>query len=191
MSETTSPAASFSLAPARDLGLPAADEYGHHHARYITLVPPGDILVTLAGQIEETLAILRGVPEAEAVRRHPPYQWSLKEVIGHVTDTERIFAYRALRFARKDPTPLPAFEQNDYVASAHFDTRPLAALLAEFVAVRQATLALFRGLDADAWLRRGIASGTSVSVRAIAHIIAGHERHHAAVLRARVEGPTE
>jgi hypothetical protein len=186
MSETTPPAFA-SLAPARELGLPAVDEYGHHHARYVALVPPGDILMTLASQIEETLAILRGVPDAEAVKRHPPYHWSFKEVVGHMSDTERIFAYRALRFARNDPTPLPAFEQNDYVASARFDARPLADLLAEFVLVRQATLALFRGLEPDAWLRHGTASGTNVSVRAIAYIIAGHERHHSAVLRSRVE----
>jgi hypothetical protein len=182
---TTSP---LSPAPARDIGPPASDEYGHHHARYVSLVPAGDILVTLAGQVEETLAILRGIPDAEAMQHHPPYHWSFKEVIGHVTDTERIFAYRALRFARHDPTPLPAFDQDDYVVHARFNTRALADVLADLVGVRQATLALFRSLDPEAWLRRGTASGTSVTVRAIAHIIAGHERHHAAVLRTRVEG---
>jgi hypothetical protein len=166
---------------------PAADEYGQHHSRYISLVPSGNILVTLAAQIEETFTVLRGVSEADAVRKQPPYLWSLKDVVGHMTDTERIFAYRALRFARQDPTPLPAFDQDDYVRTAQFDARPLADLLAEFAAVRQASLALFRGLDPDAWHRRGTASGSSISVRAIAHILAGHERHHAAILRSRVE----
>ncbi|MFO0954795.1 MAG: DinB family protein [Isosphaeraceae bacterium] len=165
---------------------PAGDEYGTYHTRYVSLVPSGHVLVTLAAQLEETLAILRGVSEADAERKQPPYQWSIKEVVGHMTDTERVFAYRAMRFAREDPTPLPSFDQDDYVRAARFDRRPLAELLTEFATTRHASLSLLRGLDPEALLRRGTASGILVSVRAIAHILAGHERHHARILRERV-----
>jgi hypothetical protein len=96
--------------PAYDPGTPAPEEYGTHHVRYVGLVPAGNVLVTLAAQVGETLGLLRGLSEGDAERRQPPYHWSLKEVVGHVSDTERVFAYRALRFARHDPTPLPAFD---------------------------------------------------------------------------------
>ena len=172
---------------ASDPGRPSPDEYGQNHERYIGLVTSGNILVTLAAQVDETLETLRGVSEADALRRQPPYHWSLMEVVGHVTDAERVFAYRAMRIARNDPTPLPSFDENDYVAQAKFDARPLSDLVDEFSLVRRSTLALLQGLDAVAWVRRGTVSGTSVSVRAIAYVIAGHERHHAVVLAERVK----
>ena len=106
----------------------------------------------------------------------------MREVVGHMIDAERIFAYRALRFARNDRTQLPGFEENDYVPAANFDQRPWADLIDEFYAVRHSNLAMFRGLAEEAWMRKGIASDNEMSVRAVAYVIAGHERHHMNVL---------
>jgi len=164
---------------------PVAPEYAPYYGRYIDKVPDGDLLRTLEDQGRETQAVLAGLSEAKALHRYAPGKWSVKEVIGHVTDTERVFSYRALRFARGDATALPGFDENAWVPAGSFDARSLADLAAELDAVRRATLALFRGLDAAALARRGTASDNAVSVRAIAWIIAGHERHHVALLHER------
>jgi len=164
---------------------PVAAEYAPYYGRYIDKVPDGDLLRTLEDQGRETQAVLAGLSEAKALHRYAPGKWSVKEVIGHVTDTERVFSYRALRFARGDATALPGFDENAWVPAGSFDARSLADLAAELDAVRRATLALFRGLDAAALARRGTASDNAVSVRAIALIIAGHERHHVALLHER------
>lgn len=168
-------------APAR----PAKDEYAPYYERYTSLVPEGDVVETLSRQLAETLALLGTVPEEKADSRYEPGKWSVKEVVGHIIDAERIFAYRALRFARGDRTPLPGFEQDGYIEAANFGARTLGDLADEFENVRRSTLKLFGNLDADAWLRRGAASDNEVSVRALAYIIAGHERHHVGVLRER------
>ena len=167
------------------LSHPAPDEYAPYYARYIDPLPTGDILQLLADQLLDTLALLHGIPEAKWRHRYAPGKWSVAEVIGHVTDTERVFAYRALRFARGDATPLAGFEQDDYVAAADFDVLPLPALADEFHHVRRATLALFHGMRAEVFGRRGVASGVEFTVRAIPFILAGHERHHVEVLRTR------
>ena len=164
---------------------PAATEYAPYYERYISRVPDGDLIELLERQLEDTLALLRAVPEERADARYAPGKWSIKEVVGHLSDTERVFAYRALRFARNDPTPLPGFDQDEYVRHGGFDARTLADLAAEFSAVRRATMDVFRYLDRDALSRRGVANGAEVSVRALAYIIAGHERHHGEVLRTR------
>lgn len=164
---------------------PVAAEYAPYYGRYIDKVPDGDLLRTLEDQGRETQAVLAGLSEAKALYRYAPGKWSVKEVVGHVTDTERVFSYRALRFARGDATALPGFDENAWVPAGSFDARSLADLAAELDAVRRATLALFRGLDAAALARRGTASDNAVSVRAIAWIIAGHERHHVALLHER------
>jgi len=164
---------------------PVAAEYAPYYGRYIDKVPDGDLLRTLEDQGRETQAVLAGLSEAKALHRYAPGKWSVKEVVGHVTDTERVFSYRALRFARGDATALPGFDENAWVPAGSFDARSLADLAAELDAVRRATLALFRGLDAAALARRGTASDNAVSVRAIAWIIAGHERHHVALLHER------
>ena len=117
--------------------------------------------------------------------RYAPGKWSLREVLGHIIDAERIFAYRALRFARNDPTELPGFEQDDLIPAAHFDQRPWADLLAEFELVRRSNLLLFAGFDREAWLRQGVASRNRISVRALAYVIAGHELHHLRVIRTK------
>jgi hypothetical protein len=164
---------------------PGESEHAPYYSRYIDLVPDGDILGTLAGQIGVTLAELRKISDGNSLLRYQAGKWSVREVVGHLIDTERIFAYRALRFARNDRTSLPGFEQDDYIAAAHFDLRPWDDLLDEFYAVRRSNLAMFRGLTEEEWMRRGIASDNQMSVRAAAYVIAGHERHHLGVIRDR------
>jgi uncharacterized damage-inducible protein DinB len=162
---------------------PDASEHAPYYSRYVDLVADGDILETLAGQIGGTLAELQKVSDEASLKRYAPGKWSVREVVGHLIDTERVFAYRALRFARNDGAVLPGFEQDDYVREAQFDRRPWADLQEEFEAVRQSNLLMFRGLDGAAWLRRGVANGNAMSVRAAAYVIAGHELHHMGVLR--------
>ena len=164
---------------------PEPTEYPPYYEKYVSLVPPGEIMTTLEQQLDQTLAVLRSIPEAQGNSRYAPDKWSIKELIGHLTDTERIFAYRALRFARHDQTPLSSFEQDDYVREAAFDACQLTDLVAEFEHVRRANLYLFRHLAPAAWLRRGVANKGEVSVRALAYIIAGHERHHLEILKTR------
>lgn len=164
---------------------PEATEYAPYYGKYVSLVPEGDILATLSEQMEETLRTLRGIDEEKAAYRYAPGKWSVKELVGHMIDAERIFAYRALRFARNDATELPGFEQDDYIRHAAFDGCPLEELAREFELVRGGSLLLFRHLKEEAWQRRGRASNAEVTVRALAYIMAGHERHHMEILKAR------
>jgi hypothetical protein len=168
---------------------PAQTDYAPYYGRYVSLVPEGDIVATLSRQLDDTLAILGGISEAQAGHRYAPDKWSVKELVGHMIDTERIFSYRALRFARNDKTPLSGFEQDGYITNASFDAYPLSELATEFEHVRRSTLFLFKHLDEEAWERRGTASESEVSVRALAHIIAGHELHHMQILRTRYLAP--
>jgi uncharacterized damage-inducible protein DinB len=161
---------------------PDASEHAPYFSRYVDLVADGDILGTLAGQIESTLAKLGRLSEAESMKRYAPGKWSVREVLGHLIDTERIFAYRALTVARNDRTELPGFEQDDYIPAGQFDRRPLPNLLEEFAAVRHSNLLMFRGLDQEAWARQGLVNKNPMSVRAAAYVIAGHELHHMRVL---------
>jgi len=167
------------------VGRPGADEFDYHYASYVDRVKESDPVDAMARQIEETAALLSRVSDADALKRYAPGKWSVKEVVGHMADAERIFSYRALRFARADVTPLASFDENAFVPAGGFDRRPIAELVAELQDVRRASLALFRGFDAAAWGRSGTASGKPVSVRAISYIIPGHERHHVAILRER------
>jgi hypothetical protein len=165
---------------------PEPGEYALFYETYISKVPPGDIQSTLAGQIENTQALLAGLPEPEAETLHAPYTWTIKDVLAHLIDSERIFGVRALWFARNDPSPLPGFDENHYVAQAHANQRPAVDLVDEFRLVRRSNLAFFRSLDESAWTRGGIANGNFVTVRALAHIIAGHEQHHIGIVRKRL-----
>jgi hypothetical protein len=167
------------------LSRPDPSEYGAYYGRYISLVPPGPIIDTLREQIGDTVGVLRSLSESRGDHRYAPDKWSIKEVVGHVTDGERVFAYRALRIGRCDETPLPGFEQDDYVRNGGFGARTLQHVIDELEAVRRATVLLLEGLGEAAMARRGMASGMPVTVRALAHIIAGHERHHLAILRER------
>ena len=132
------------------------------------------------------LAFLKGVAESEASVCHSPYTWTIKQVVGHLTDAERVFGYRALRFARGDSTPLPGFDENAYAKAICLDGIPLTDLVAEFANLRRSHVAFFEHLSEDAWQRRGTANNVAVSVRALAYILVGHERHHAAILRKRL-----
>ncbi|HYR12432.1 MAG TPA: DinB family protein [Longimicrobium sp.] len=164
---------------------PDASEYLEYYGKYIDKVPDGDLLQTLRGQLDETLALVRGLDEAQGGHAYAPGKWSIRGVLNHLIDAERIFAYRALRISRGDATPLASFDENAYADAADADARTLADLAEEMEHVRLANLALFRSLGDEALARRGTASGGEVSVRALAWIIAGHERHHVALLRER------
>jgi hypothetical protein len=164
---------------------PEPGEYAPYYDRYISLVAGTDILGTLDTQRRQTMLLLSGRDESEGDFRYAPDKWSAKEVLGHVCDTERIFAYRALRIARGDQTPLPGFEQDDYVKNGPFAKAPLAEIIEDYIAGRRATLTLLRNLDEAAWTRRGVASKNEVTVRALAYMIAGHELHHRQILEER------
>ncbi len=169
----------------RTVGRPEPDEIPSHYVGYIKRVPELDPVMVCAEQIEETTTLLRGLSETQAMYRYERGKWSIKEVVGHLADVERIMAYRALRIARGDATPLPSFDENAYVPVANFDDRSLADLVGELRTARAATLALLRTFDSEAWRRRGTASGKPVSVRALGFMIPGHERHHVEILRTR------
>jgi uncharacterized damage-inducible protein DinB len=162
---------------------PEANEYAAYYGKYVSLVTDADVVETLARQNEDTLAFLRGIAEERAGSRYEPGKWSIRQVVGHMIDTERIFAYRALAIARGERQVLPGMEQDEYMAHASFDARTLADLTEEFGHVRRANVLMFRNLDGEAWSRRGVASDNEVTVRAIAYIIAGHEAHHVQILR--------
>ncbi|MEO6066982.1 MAG: DinB family protein [Gemmatimonadales bacterium] len=170
---------------ATSLPRPADDEYGQWYAGYIAEVPDGEILKFLETQLREVRSLLATVSEGRGGHRYAEGKWSIKEVIGHLCDAERIFCYRALRFARNDATDLAGFDENSYVPAGNFDARTMASLVDEVLQVRDATLSLVRTLGAEAGARRGNASGKSISVRALVWIIAGHMAHHVAVLRER------
>jgi hypothetical protein len=165
---------------------PSSTEYAPYYEKYLALVPEDDILPALESQLADTLAVLRAVPEAQGNVRHPPYTWSIKEVVGHLADSEQIFGYRALRFARGDETPLPGFDENVYARAAEFDRAPLKDLVNRFEALRRANLIVFRSLSEAAWSRGGKANDAPVTVRALAYIIVGHARHHTAILQKRL-----
>lgn len=170
---------------ATKLPRPAADEHSRYYGQYVALVPNGDLLALLTRQGTETTTFLAAFTERQAQHRRAPGEWSAIEIVGHLADTERVLVYRALRIARHDPAPLEGVgDFAAYIAAAAFAKRPFADVAAEFAAVRQATLALFRSFDGAAWARTGIADGDRISVRALGYIVAGHELHHLPDLRA-------
>jgi len=163
---------------------PQPEEHAEYYAKYIKLVGD-DALGALRAQSASTPRLLSGLSDAQAMHRYAPGKWSVKEVVGHLLDGERVFSYRALRIARADATPLPGFDENAWVPAAHFDRRPMPDLVADYQTVRAATVALFSSFDEEALTRVGTANDTPFSVRALAHIIAGHELHHVGLLRDR------
>ena len=164
---------------------PEATEYAPFYASYVSRVPGPDALSVLESQRMQMLQLFAGRSEREGNFRYAPDKWTVKEVLGHITDTERIFAYRALRIARNDQTPLPGFEQDDFVKNGAFGGRTVANLAEEFGAVRGASITLFRSFGEEVWGRRGVASEKEVTVRALAFITAGHQMHHRIILEER------
>ena len=164
---------------------PKLGEYNPYYDRYISLIPGNDIIGTLEKQFPKTVGLLSGRSDEEGNFRYEPGKWSLKEVVGHMNDTERIMAYRALRIARGDQTPLPGFEQDDFVREGPFSELSLSSLVEEFKAVRAATLSLLRTFRPQDWTRRGKASDREITVRALVYIIAGHEVHHRNIVEER------
>jgi hypothetical protein len=163
----------------------SASEYAPYYDKYVQRVPDDDIVAVLRNQIADTAALLRTAPPDRADGAYAPGKWTLKEVVGHMIDVERVMSYRALRFSRNDATDLPGFEENAFVANSNFSRRTLSDLVDELEAVRVATVHLAKHIDADALMHQGTANNTVVSVRGLLYIIAGHELHHAALIRER------
>jgi hypothetical protein len=165
---------------------PKESEYAPFYAGYIAAVPPGDdILDLLESQVERIRRLAASVPAERETFRYAPGKWTLREVLGHLGDAERVFGYRAFRISRGDETPLAGFDENQYVEASGFNARELSSLAEELALLRQANVLFLRSLDAESWRRTGIANNNPVSVRALAFIMAGHLNHHLNVLRER------
>jgi hypothetical protein len=173
--------------PPLDLVLPrpAADECAPYYQGYLAAVDSERIGAQLLAQRDAVSRLLGPLDDTTAQHRYAPGKWSVKEVCGHLVDTERVFAYRLLRIARGDTTPLPGFDEDVFVAHGGFDARPIAALADEFRTTRAATITMIRGFDAAVWTRRGTASGQPVSANALAWLLVGHVAHHVRLLHER------
>ena len=164
---------------------PTADEIPAPHARYVEKVPEDDILSAMEQQSSETQKLLATLDDARAAYRYAEGKWSIREVFGHIADAERVFVYRALAFARGEQKALPGFDENEYASNAGYDAWKIGDLAEQYALVRRSSILFFRNLAAEAWDRRGTASERTVSVRALAYVIVGHERHHVQILHDR------
>ena len=164
---------------------PEPTEYASFYHGYIAAVPEGDVVERLRTGGRELVDVIARIPEERGGHRYGPDKWTIREVIGHLIDAERIFSYRALRIARGDQTLLPGFDENEFVKGARSDQRTLADLARELAAVRESTVLLFESFADEVWARTGNANGTTMSVRALAYVAAGHPRHHLRILRER------
>lgn len=164
---------------------PSDSDYPEYYRRYVALIEHDDVLEVLADQVDTVMSMFAEMDEARTLFRYADGKWSIREVLGHLLDCERIFGMRALCIARGEQQPLPGFEENDYVANAIFDERPLESILDEWQALRIANLILFQSFDDDAWSRSGIANHKPITTNALAWIIAGHTVHHLNILRDR------
>jgi hypothetical protein len=167
------------------ISAPDRTEAAEYYFTYINQVGGGDICDILEAQLPETLALWRGISDEQSLRRYARDKWSIRQVVSHLNDTERMFVFRAFWFARGFDSPLPSFDQNIAAVAALADERSWSSHVEEFRAIRAATLAFFRTLPAEAWLRRGVASGNPFTVRALAYIAAGHVTHHNTIVRTR------
>jgi hypothetical protein len=165
---------------------PEPTEYAPDFGKYIRLVPEGDIQLFLAAQLDELIGLLFGLSENESLVRHAPYTWSVKQVVGHITDCERVFGFRALWIARNDKTPLGSFDENAFMQAVNFDAVPFQEILKEFEYVRRGHLCLFQHFDSEAWIRRGVVKDHPATARAFAYVIAGHTKHHLDILHQRL-----
>lgn len=164
---------------------PEPSEYAEYYERYVSLVEETDIIPALEKQEAELREILSRIDEEKSLFAYAESKWTIKELIGHLIDGERIFAYRALRISRADETPIEGFEQDDYIENSNFNDIPFSELTEELLLTRRANFILFKNLTAEAWSRRGTASDNPVSVSAIAYIMVGHIRHHLKILNER------
>lgn len=162
---------------------PSIEEYSPYHEQYIGLVGEGSVIEILAKQLVNTTELLSDISEAQANYRYAAGKWTLKEVIGHISDNERVMSYRLLRVARGDKTPLAGYDQDVFMSGASFQAWTLPQVIEDYISVRRSTLTLLRGVSDEAWLRKGIANDNSISARAQAYIIAGHELHHIKVIQ--------
>jgi hypothetical protein len=166
-------------------GVPAPNEYERPYAGYVSLVPEADIVSALDAQLGEMAALVAGVTAEKERFRYGAGKWSVRQVIGHLIDGERVFGYRALCFSRDESAQLPGFDENLFVAKSHYDEIPLAELVEEMGLLRRANVAMLGRLEPDDWDRRGVASGYPITLRALAYVMAGHPRHHMKVLAER------
>lgn len=166
---------------------PPEVEVPEYFRQYTNLVADGDVLAILGAQIEETTALLRGVDEERADFRYAEGKWSIKEILGHLADSERVFAYRALSFARGETTSLPGYDHDSYVQHADLEERSLQDVVSEYGFIRRSNIALFEGFSERAWVREGSANGIAMKARVVPYILAGHELHHRSVLQERYE----
>ncbi len=164
---------------------PAAGDYPAYYKEYITSVPEGHITDILTQQVYETTKLVNHLSNQQGEFRYSPDKWTIKEVLGHMADTERVMAFRMFAFGRGDKADLPGFEEDDYVRNALFNKQTIAALIENLIAVRQATVHMLYSFDQKAWKRSGTANGSVVTVHALAYIIAGHELHHRRILKER------
>jgi hypothetical protein len=171
--------------PRITIARPAAAEYAHFHASYVAMVPEGDVLALLKKQGGETLRLLGRLGEKKSKHRYAPGKWSIREVVGHLIDAERVFTYRALTFARGDKGPLPGFDENGWASASNAERRTLKSLCQEMQSLRETTLALFKGFGPEELARTGVASGQAMSVRGLLYVTTGHERHHVKILKER------
>jgi hypothetical protein len=164
---------------------PEKSEYAEYYGRYIDLVPELDIVGAMVSQSADTQKFLGRIDDSRGGYRYAPEKWSICQLLGHIEDSERVFAYRALAFARGDKQAIPGYDQNEWMAMSPFDSSTVRQRAEALALLRRSTLELFRTFDEKAWARGGIASDNPVTVRALAYIIIGHERHHMRVLRER------
>ena len=164
---------------------PDENEYAEYFQRYTELVPDNNVVENLANQLKEAMSIYKNLERAKIDYRYAVGKWSIKEVIIHILDTERIFTHRALRISRKDKTPLPGFEQDDYIEKTNWDNYPFDSVLEEYELVRKHTILFFNSLTEEMLQQSGISSGLNLAVRAIPFIIAGHERHHLNIINSK------
>jgi uncharacterized damage-inducible protein DinB len=164
---------------------PTESEYPNYYQPYIKLVPDGGIVQTLQENLLAVVKLFEGISEEDGLHRYAPGKWSVKEVLGHIIDTERIMSYRLMRAARGDQTPLAGFNENDYVQAAQTNSLSMEAILEEFKATRNATITLIQNTPIDAWANKGNANGMEITTRSIAYIIAGHEMHHRKIVEER------
>ena len=165
----------------------AATDYAPAFAGYVSLVPEEDVVSVIEQQSSETQKLIASLDEGRAMYRYAEGKWSVKEVIGHLTDAERVFGYRALCISRGDKNSLPGFDENEYMRNANFDDWRVGDLAESYALTRRANIVMFRNLREDVWDRRGVANNNEITVRALAYVIAGHERHHLKVLRERYQ----